>query len=483
MESFVRFNSRSKINFYQWLWICPFTVLLAFLLIIEPPLSLIIIAFILLFLTISYRLDLGILFSIFLFFLFYRFEIQYVSPTKKFADVLTLSTIPILIVYSMWLFRRFTGADNRTCKNYINKLIIFFTVWGILSLFWTRDVIHGVDMTIEMLINLMIVQLFTVYLSSREDMNILFKFLIGLGCVLGFYTIVSKFYYSPEIIINIHSGFRLAISLGGETFEGSKAIRAGGFAMSDAAAFALNFFIFIALSFLVGIKEKRKRIISLLVLCYLLLCAVLIGSKGGLGGLVIGLYFALLINPMIKKRRITWYFFITFLLILSIVFNVVILGEGRVTKSFSGGMSSKIALNSLTSRLDIWEIGFKKFYETYGVGFGIGTSAAEAKTLPHMHSFFFSALFDLGFIGFAFYMGIILKVIVELYKKISASENIFMKNILCCLFGALIAAMIQGSVISEYSFNFFWVIIGVIVAMTTKPFSLNMVGEKIISSK
>jgi hypothetical protein len=221
------------------------------------------------------------------------------------------------------------------------------------------------------------------------------------------------------------------------------------------------------LSFLIWVKERREKIIYAVATSFLITCQLLTNSKGGIGSLVVGLYLALLINPFIKKKKLTWYFIITSLLIVGFMLNFIILGEaGRVAKSLAGG--SKIAAGSLTSRLEIWEIGFREFYKTLGLGFGAGSSALIIEKLPHAHSFFFSALFDLGLIGFAFFISIILRIILELYRQISLTESMFLKNLLSCLFGALIAAMVQGLTISEYVFNFFWIIIGLIVAITTK---------------
>jgi len=466
----------TKANLGQWTGIFVFTVLLALLLSFMPMFCLIIIVFLIIFLSFYYKLNSGILLSFALFLVFNRFNLHYISAGRDFVEVILVSSFPILIIYSIWLVRRLSKIDDGTCKNYINKLMVLFTIWVALSIFWSKDIIHGLNLSFAMLVNLAIVQLFTVFIKNKEDLHFLLRFLIVLGCILSFVTLTSK-WYIYEKRINIQDGLSFTINLGGETSIGSEKIRAGGFAVTDQAAFMLNFFIFLALSFLIWVKERREKVIYAIATYFLITCAMLTNSKGGLGSLIIGLFLALLINPFIKKRKMTWYFIIMSFFIAGFMSNFIILGEvGRVAKSFGSG--SEVAIGSLTSRLEIWEIGFRAFYKTFGLGFGTGSSAMVAENLPHMHSFYFSALFDLGFIGLTLFIIIILRIILELYRQISLTESMFLKNLLSCLFGALIAATIQGLTISEYTFSFFWIIIGLIVAITTKGFLLHFEHTK-----
>ncbi len=308
---------------------------------------------------------------------------------------------------------------------------------------------------------------FSFYIKSKEDLYKLLKFFFILGCVAGFFTFCSKFYtYVYEI--DILEGVRLAFNFGGDSTVAKERIRASGFAPYGKVAFALNFFIFVTLSFVFWAKKSREKIFYTFVLSFLIITLILTGSKSGFGSFMVGISLALLFNPFIKHKRIRWTSIIAFLIIFGFIFVYVSFkGEGRIVKSVAGG---EMATSSATSRLEIWKIGIKEYCGTYGLGFGVGTSASYAAegNLPHMHNFFLSALFDLGIFGFALFVIIILRVLHELYKQIMYNQSKYIKNILSCLFGSFITAMIQGLTISEFDFTFFWIIIGVIVAITTK---------------
>jgi len=459
-------------DFVKWTWwIFILTSLFAFGLIIVPIWAVIFFAVSLIVILIFFKLNIAILTSIFLFFLFFRIELIFPSQTKIYAEyIYGGSSVVILIPYILWLFRRAAGLDSRSSKNYLNKVTVVFILWGALSLIWTEDIIHGINLCFSMLINLMIIQILTVYIQSKKDINALFTFLLVAGCILGTITLFSKWYiYLYSIDLKVHDISFIA-SFGGDNLgPNPDIIRAAGFAPANHAAFGLNIFVFITLSFIFQTEGIRKKIKYILVFFLLIICLVLTGSKAGLLSMIIGLYFTLLINPFGKMKRIRWYFFMTFLLILSLLL-MFLLGEGRIVESARGGESSELAYRSLSSRLEIWKRGFEDFDNILYLifGYGLGSSAARAEILPHMHSFYFSALLDLGIVGLVLYISIILKVIIELYKNISLVESIHFKNLLICLLGALITCTIQGTVYAEFNFPFFWILLGLITSITSK---------------
>lgn len=422
------------------------------------------------------RIDAAFQLSLAVLFLFYRFEIQYLGSGKLYADVLILSPAFLVIVYFLWQLRRGGSFDNRTGAHYAGKLILLLTAWCVVTLLWTKDMAHGLVLTINMAVNLMLVQLFTVYISNHEKMRRMIAFLIILGCVLGTYTVATKFYQNIEVKERIQKGVTFVVQSGGEGLGNSKRIRANGFTKSDVAAFGLNFFIFITLAVVISGAKSYKRLLAFLALCFLFICVLLAASKGALLGLALGFPAAILINPEIRPKRIKWLTILSALLVFAFFFNYVVFQEKRIARSFSGGTSTKIASASFSTRLAIWKVGFTSFFETYGYGLGNGTSAVLAQRskqqLPHMHSFFFSALFDLGLVGLALLMAILVKIGIRLNQARVMSDSPFMRTLASCLAGSLIAAMAQGALISEYTNYIFWVILGFIIAVTSLPFSL-----------
>jgi O-antigen ligase len=331
----------------------------------------------------------------------------------------------------------------------------------------------------------MIVQLFTIYIENNKDFLRILKTFLVVGFVIGIGTLVSKFYvleyiyplsqqvslmsrYGGDFITSFSDkGLHFKILSIHEQQISGNAIKAGGFLDGESASFVLNFIIFILLSFLFTNDNRRKKIMYFCLLFFMFVATILTGSKGGFISLVVGLMFALSLNPALRARRVSWFVFIIILFVCAISFNYFVFGEGRIVGFFIDRGAYKINVISYTSRMDIWERGFNEFYETYGIGLGAGTSALVAKTLPHMHSYYFSALFDAGLIGLIIYMGIIARIFLELIRKILLCNDIFLKNTLCNMFAALVTASFNGLTSSEYNATLYWIIIGLVVAITT----------------
>jgi hypothetical protein len=417
------------------------------------------------------RIDAVILASFVLLFCFYRFEIQHLGNHKKYSDVFVISAIPVVVPYLFWWVRRGSGIDDRKGRNYINKLAAAIILLGAVSYAWTADAVHGLVLTYNMICNFMIIQLLSVAISDSASMRRVLVFLVVLGCTLGMYTIATKFYRDTETKYQVAHSVKFVVQSGGEGLGNSKKIRANGFAKSDVAGFAFNLFIFVTLAFVISGSTVMKRSFALAALFYLLMCLVLTGSKGALGGVLLGLPIAVFVNPVLRGRKINWMVGLVLLLALAFVVNYVVFDEGRIAKSMSGGGSTKVAVASFSTRLELWKIGLQEFLPTYGLGLGNGTSAgfAERKDLPHMHSFFFSVLFDLGFVGFTLYMMMIAKIGMRLNTMRQYGAGPFEQVLASCLCGALVAALFQGALISEYANLIFWFILGLITAVTSLP--------------
>jgi len=454
-----------------WILISILTLIFAFATILDPVLSgLFLLGGILSVLAFLY-LDSAILIALILFLLLYRVVFHYQTESKVFVEVIQVgSYMGIIAAYMAWVVRRMAGLENRSFKNYLNKPVGVLIFWSILSLFWTKDILHGIHLCVSLIINLMIIQLIVVLFSDKERVYFGFKFLIIASFFIGIIIFVSKWQLYEFDYPLTGPQLTFVAELGGDNFgPDPDLMRAAGFATANQVAFILNTFIFMVLSFLLQQKSFAKKCLYLLLFFFLLLCLALTGSKGGLLSFVSGICFILLINPVLTMKRIKWCALISLLLVLGVTI-VLLLGEGRIVKSIEGGKSAEFATISFSSRIEVWKNGFKEFDNPidFIFGYGIGSSAAKAEILPNMHSFYFSALLDLGIIGFGLFACIILMVVNNLYQAISLSRSLFFKSMLICLSGALIAAIINGLVMAEFSFHFFWIVIGIIVSLTNR---------------
>lgn len=425
---------------------------------------------------IFFNVDMGILVSIFFFFLLFRLELHFPARVKDYVEVIYIgSSALVLATYLLWQLRKFSGLENRSGHNPVNALILFFIFWGVVSLSWTGNIHHGINLLFTMTVNLIVVYLLSVFIQTRKDVKVLFKFIAAISAVLTITTVFSKWYlveYSYEIE---KTSAKLIWAIGGDTFGvNPDNMRAAGFAPANHAAFALNIFLFSILPFVFHHRNAIKKIKYILVVIVLVISMVLSGSKGGFGSMLLGLGFVLLTNPGIKGYRVAWCIFFGGLIIFSIAFALA-LGEERIKESAKGGASSKITSRSFSSRFAVWKRGFSESDNNFSLvyGYGMGASASMAKSLPHMHSFYFSALLDMGIVGLALYLSIILCTGVRLLKCILSTRDTYMKNLLSCLSGALVAAVINGLVMAEFSFPFFWILLGLVIAVTNRSFDDN----------
>ncbi|PIE59440.1 MAG: hypothetical protein CSA32_03555 [Desulfobulbus propionicus] len=463
---------------YFWIWMSCIVLLTALLAVgtIGFPISVIVfLTGLLLCTVIFFKLEFGILASIFFFFLLFRLDLLAFPSGQKFAEVIYAGSSGLIVVtFLVWQFRKAARLEAGTGHNPLNILFFFFISWACITLLWSKNLNHGLNMLFSMGINLLLVQMLCVLVQSQQDIYSLLRFLIVLGLILSLTTIGSKWYlYEYEYRFTFSDiDWRLIMAVGGDNLAlnlNMDNMRAAGFAPANHAAFGLNIFIFTVIAAVFNARTMLKKGLYLLLVMLMIISLILTGSKGGVGSMLIGLAVILLANPAIRGSRISWNILFGVVIICSIIIALM-LGEGRLSEAARSGQSSEMTNRSLSARVDIWKRGFEESDNSLSLffGYGLGTSAEKAKTLPHMHSFYFSAILDLGIIGLALYLGIILYIAKLLITCIRTTPSRYMKNFLSCFSGALVASLINGLVMAEFCFPFFWILLGVILAVTTR---------------
>ena len=413
----------------------------------------------------------AILFSTFFYYLLFRLVIVFQGPVRNRPEVIYLGTsLAVFIPYTAWLIKHMLGMDERDCKSGYQHLIGFLFLWGAVSLLWTADIVHGTILLSFLAVDFMIVQLLTVYVQSKADLRRLLVFLNGCGFALACLVLPSReFYLSWER--EILSGVNLVYEIGGDILgPNPDRLRASGFAQVDLAGVALTTFLFISLAMVFACKSRGKRVILIGLFQLLLTCLILTGAKATAGAFIVGLYITLLLAPSLKGRRITALAIGTGAVILALLTTTVLLGENRVVKSVQVSEAGSSGVKSFSDRIEVWKEGFKDFRSFIYLlsGEGLGTSATKPEILPHVHSQYVSALVDLGLVGFLLFMTISAKGMIDLFLNIRRRHDIFLRDTMACLLGALVSALIAGLVYQEVTFPFFWMVIALVAPVATR---------------
>lgn len=468
------FPLREEKHFWTWATcISILTIFFAFGTIFYPILSIVFFVGLLLCMIIFVKMEIGILASIFLYFILFRLVLLIFPQDRGYAEVIYIgSSIPVIITYLLWQLRKLSGLEKGSGDSKIIILLIFFIFWATVTLSWTDNPGHGLNLLYSMVINLFIVHMLSHFIQSRSNVYRLARFLAFFGAFLGLITVTSKWYLYEYTFGFDNTPYLLIMSVGADNLGMNvdmDNMRAGGFAPPNHAAFGLNIFLFAVISGVFNADSFYKKVAYLLVTIILIISLVLTGSKGGVGSMLVGLALVLFTNPAIKGRRLSWSILFGFVIIFSII-CALMLGEGRLSESAKNRQASEMTNRSFSTRIEIWKRGFKESGNNLSLiyGYGLGASQAKAEILPHMHSFYFSTILDLGLIGMALFFCIIYYTFKKLRQCIKSTPSRYLKNLLSCFSGALVAALINGLVMAEFNFPFFWLLLGFILAVTTK---------------
>lgn len=363
-----------------------------------------------------------------------------------------ISILLVILIYGLSTVHRVAGKEGNSSYNKMTILLFFIVIWAFITLFWTIDIYHGVNTLLGLVTGVFVLSLFQTNIKNRVDVKKIFYCIVFASFFWATLTFISKCYYDGSILeINISRNVLLE-------FEITKAgNRPGGFAGPHFSGSVLSMSLFIIMAVFLDSKGIIKFLLTLLGL-FVIMNIFLTGSKGPVIGLILGLYFTILINPTMRKRVTSWFFFVSVTLILVYLFNIAVFHEKRLTST------SKISKISVTSRIEYWKAGFEMMSNRW-IGAGAGGFAKVVDPVPHAHSFYFSILFDLGIIGLLLFSIFILWRIIEMIKTMAVSHDKFLQSALYCLTGALVAYFINGIVDMEYTDIHFWMFLGIIGAL------------------
>lgn len=364
---------------------------------------------------------------------------------------IALFLVPVIYIIS---FNKIIKAFDRS-DPYLKKIIFLTMVlfcWAIISLFWTNNISHGINMTLTLLCSILVFQLHIFFLENRKALNKMLHIYVLLGVILGILMVLSKWYsYSKnvEILNNITISFGLIK-------EFTK--RAAGFAPTDTAASIINRFVFFTAALMYG-SNFAKRIVLITIAGFLSICTFLTASKAGVITLILGVYMMIFLNSSQRFSK----FRLSILITIPILFVYFIFGGDllfRIKLAFTASPHG-----GFINRSDMWEEGFKRLFESYGLGVGAGGMCNYLYPVVGPHSFYFSFLFELGVVGLILLLAIILisvNYFKEVLKVCKDKEMIF---IIYCFVSNMISFAVNLLVEGEFPLLHIWVVAALMLSV------------------
>lgn len=359
----------------------------------------------------------------------------------------------IPVVFCAWALRRLVTrkAGGRTYA--LTILTVFFTAWVLLSWMWSTNPSGATSILIEMLSGVMACAVLSDpgFLRDRAELKRFFGYLLVVGVLSAIMTVVSYWYYEGKTF-KITGALKLYMGLLNE--KG----RAAGFTGVNHAATFLNYFIFIGLSLWFSVRGVAKVLAGLAVV-FLMIAVTMTGSKSGFGGLVAGICVLTMIMPLFREKRIIATVGIFGTLIASYVI-ATLLTTGDVSKSRVAAVGATF---SYETRLTWWSKGFDALFNTsYGMGDGVGGFRKLIDPVLFAHNIFLSPLFDLGIIGFALFMLLLIALFSYMFRALVAfREYEDIQAILSCMIASMVGFLMNNMLQGDYFMRLFWLILGV----------------------
>lgn len=321
------------------------------------------------------------------------------------------------------------------------------------------------------------------YIQDRKMLSRVFNVLVVMGVVASLFALLSKFigYHSQSLFPETGQTFKAILYTGiaspGQNGSTGMSGRAGGLDIHNHIATYLNFYIFLTFALFWNQKDRNRRIILGSSLGLMLIAHLMTYSRGGLLGLMGGIFVFMLLQPEFRKNFIKYS---SYAFIVLVVLFILIYGKNfgqalqRITAVFG-----ETGVSGTSSRKEIWLDGFKLLKESPLLGAGIG----GFRTIyhhPHAHNIYFSVLFDLGLIGFmilGWFISRLVRIVHLSLATIRQAEDLMMAR---AFTGALVAFSIHALVDFDFTWvQFIWGILGIGLAMlrlsreeaTSSPFS------------
>lgn len=350
-----------------------------------------------------------------------------------------LSNIVFIICFLLVIIKKKINIER-------NSFVLFlfaYAIWTVLSLIWAYDYSAVVSDIIKIVQFCMLIYMISICHTIGVNKKTLYFWSQLAGVSIFLYLMIS---IGPQAYLtSIYNGTRIG--------DGLLQLNKLGFNCALIALIALNLFL------------QEKKIIYLLSL--LLMVFIMLGaeSRRSFVVLFLGVIFVLFLK--IREYTFSLRKIMAFLLFLVVIFLLI---KMVLTLPIFNSIVKRFALLTEESNNSLRSLyikyAWKSFIEHPILGIGSGNShfitmAAAGKT-TYIHNNYLEILANLGIIGFVFYYGMYIVLLVKLVKLNNHNLD---RNIALTL---LIAQLVSDMAITSYSSKMSYLIVGLAYGVILK---------------
>jgi hypothetical protein len=385
---------------------------------------------------------------------------RYNNPVKIVDEFTPIVVIPIVFLTMLLLMKHFGGHDRvaaaregRITYEWFPR--IFFWVFALISLSWSLDPKHGFQDVYLIAAFYMILWSVPRALDTPRKIDVLLHAYPFVAIPLGIMLLLSKEYFDFIVQEPIYGSLNLVFLL--HTIGDGTKLRLGGYAPVNIAANVINGFLFVNL-YIAYRSGKFVRAMLGVHSLFLLYCLLKTGSKAGIVSLALGGMFLLVAVPEFRARvlRITGIGVMLGSLVLVVAGQLII-------KRFSGMFSGKDSF--VYDRLIWWSEGMRNWLDTYGRGLGAGGFPILIDPVPAAHSFYLSAFFEYGVIGFGAFILFLGLLLLKVYRMMPSVKRPDMRFAVYCLGATLVSILSHGLLDFEYAFMPLWFAFAILLSI------------------
>ncbi len=316
------------------------------------------------------------------------------------AHTATIKALCLVVPFTLWIAKMVIRREWRIQKTPVDLLLLFYLIFGLLSLFSSIDKAATLN-------------------SIKKEMIVNF---------ILFYLIVNnlkKPFYIKPILIAILLGNMVMISYGlydifiaqrGNLFDPDIRFHSLSADFAFFSAYLVTIFpvIFIAFFYL---KDLKNKILLSLLFILNILAIYLNHQRGAWAAVLIEFLFGLL---MLKKWKLIGIFSLSLIVLIFLLPTDVFLHGEKVTPQFNREDIKEIG-GSITPRIAVWNFAIEKIKEKPFLGYGLGRDNFTKKfpqlkekfgpTLFHAHNIFLDITLQMGIGGLIVFLLLIFKIL------------------------------------------------------------------------
>lgn len=395
----------------------------------------------------------------------------------------TLSHVTLKISHLLVFVALSSGVMARLAKTRppfhgtgCDQPLLILWAWALLSLTWSHDRIVGVEDLLKLSAAVILVFFIGNCVRSQKTL----RFALGVFIFMGLIDATTALLYPyTDFFIRKKWTFLETLVV---TFKfwpkhivTGAAGRCMGFFTAHGTAVTLSFAIMFCMMFFLVTQNIKKRIILMGFALFLFAATVGTLTKSMIICVLISTAYVILHLKPFRQRLFTS-LFVVFMLIIS-SFVVTRLPDIKMSSSYVvEGLKVKSEEQDETSvsqRIDMAVIGLRKLWETGGLGTGIGgfLSYTPFNFMDGSHP---AILWDLGFVGLAVWIWLLMGAYRLFVMAIRNSNNEYYRRMLIVYLGGYVNVLISWFVTFAYADIYIWFYLGIGFALAhlaqTEPF-------------